>query len=99
MITVYTFHRAEDHAILATAEPGNLQQIAATVARSVTSNTGREATRRAYIHNGLGVVCAGLCRAGLWHDTLRDEYLQFDAAARKERTAAGYPNDSKEPSQ
>lgn len=92
--TFYSFHRAEDHAIRATAEPGNLQAVAAQVARSMTSGTTDE-TRRVYVHNGLGVVAAGLCRAGIWHDILRDDYRQFDEQARAERAAYGLPNDEK----
>jgi len=96
MTTVYTFHRAEDHAIYATAEPGNLQQVAAFVARNLTSRDHHDAdtTRRVYIHNGLGVVSAGLCRAGLWHDILRDDYRPFDGKARAMRAADGWPNDA-----
>ena len=92
--TVYTFHRAEDHAILATAEPGNLQSVAARVAAALTGTDS--ATRRAYVHNGLGIVAAGLCRGGIWQDILRDNYHQFDAKARALRDADGLPNDSKE---
>lgn len=90
--TVYTFHRVEDHAIRAIAEPANLQEVAGRIARSVTSGTTDE-TRRIYVHNGLGVVAAGLCRAGAWHDILHADYRQFDAKARAEREAQGYPND------
>ena len=90
--TTYTFHRAEDHAIRATAEPGTVQDVAAQVARSMTSGAG-DVTRRLYIHNGKGVVAAGLCRAGVWHDILRDDYQQFDAKARAEREAYGLAND------
>lgn len=91
--TIYSFHRAEDHAILEIAEPGNLQSVAANVARSISRADGSQ-TRRAYVHNGRGIVAAGLCRAGIWHDTLRENYASFDKAARAERTAAGYPNDA-----
>jgi hypothetical protein len=89
MTTIYTLHRASDHSILATADTGNLQAIAATVAEAI----GGKKTARAYIHNGRGIVSAGICRNGLWHDTLRDDYHQFAPKARAERAAAGYTND------
>lgn len=88
--TTYTFHRAEDHAILATAKAFNLQIVASTVAASLNDSTK---TRRAYVHNGAGVIGAGLCRDGVWHDILRDDYRQFDKAARALRDTAGLPND------
>lgn len=90
MTTVYTFHRAEDHAILATAEPSNLQTVAATVAASLADNGE---TRRAYVHNGRGVIAAGLCRQGRWNDILRDDYMGFALKARLKRAEAGLPND------
>lgn len=92
--TLYSFHRAEDHAILAIADPSNLESVAATVARSISSADGSQ-TRRAYVHNGRGIVAAGLCRAGIWHDTLRENYFAFDEAARAERHEADYPNDER----
>lgn len=91
--TTYTFHRASDHAILATAEPGNLQQTAQTIARAISRENDRGENRRAYIHNGKGVIGAGLCRSGLWHDVLREDYMQFDDVARLKRAIDGYPND------
>lgn len=95
MPTTYSFHRAADHAILETANPANLQQIAAHIARRIHRGLpdGDLRTTRIYIHNGLGVIGAGLCRQGVWHDILRDDYRQFDAKARDVRTAAGLPND------
>jgi hypothetical protein len=92
-ITTYTFHRAYDHAILATAEPRNLQTVAATIATAISRENDTGASRRVYIHNGRGVIGAGLCRAGRWTDILRDDYRQFDAKARTVRDAAGYAND------
>ena len=93
--TVYTFHSANDHAILAIAEPGNLQTVAATIARAICREDDTGTKRRVYIHNGLGIISAGLCRAGRWHDILRDDYHQFDDKARTERTAAGFTNDER----
>lgn len=90
--TIYSFHRAEDHAILAIADPSNLQSVAAQVARAISNADGSQ-TRRAYVHNGRGIVAAGLCRAGIWNDTLRENYFAFDEAARAERHDAGYRND------
>ena len=91
--TIYTFHRVEDHRIMATAEPHNLQHVAAHLA-DLATGSGDE-TRRFYIHNGRGVVGAGLCRHGQWHDILRDDYRQFDTNARADRTAMGYDNDER----
>jgi len=99
MTTIYTFHRAEDHGILATAEPGNLQEVAGMIAKSIAnypaSTTRHGTTRRVYVHNGLGVIGAGLCRNGIWNDILRDDYRQFDDKARTEREQAGLTNDAK----
>lgn len=92
MPTTYTIHRAEDGAILATANPENVQQTAQTVARSLATS-GDRATRRAYVHNGRGVVAAGICRGGAWHDILRDDFMRCDATARAARTAYGLTND------
>lgn len=89
--TVYSFHRAEDHAIRGTADPATLKETAAQIARSTTS--GDDKTRRFYIHNGRGIVGAGLCRNGTWHDTLRENYAPFEAAARSQRTTYGLLND------
>ncbi len=36
--TIYTFHRASDHAILATANAGNLQTTAETIGRAISRN-------------------------------------------------------------
>lgn len=89
--TIYSFHRGEDHAILATGNPTNLQDVAARVAKALAGQN--DPTRRVYIHNGRGIVGAGLCRQGIWHDTLRENYMRFDAAARTRREAEGLPND------
>lgn len=97
--TIYSFHRVEDHAILATAEPANLQDVAARIAKSIANypaaTTRHGHARRVYIHNGLGIVGAGLCRDGIWHDILRDDYHQFDDKARDKRAADGLANDPK----
>lgn len=97
MTTTYSFHRASDHSVIETANPANLQQIAAHIARRIHRGLADSERRssRVYVHNGLGVVCAGLCRAGVWTDILRDDYHQFDDAARKARTAANLHNDPK----
>lgn len=91
--TIYTFHRASDHSIIDTAEPGTLQQTAQTLGRAISREDDSGKSRRAYVHNGTGIVAAGLCQSGLWHDVLRDDYMTFDTVAREHRTAAGYPND------
>ena len=92
--TIYTIHRAEDAAILATAEPGNLQAVVATVDAGI-ANTEQSA-RRAYIHNGRGIVAAGLIRQGLWHDSNRHEFIAAgcEASAANAREEAGYPIDA-----
>lgn len=96
MHTTYTFHDARDHRIIDTATPETLQLAAAEVAE--TLHRGRpvdtdDTTHRVYVHNGKGVVAAGLCRGGSWHDVLRDNYREFDEAARTRRAALGLPND------
>ena len=88
--TIYTIHSANDHSIIATAAPENLQHVVATVATAISS---ADKTRRAYVHNGRGIIAAGLCRAGIWHDILRDDYMAFETKAAAERKAAGYPVD------
>lgn len=95
--TIYSIHRASDHAIIETATPHNLQQIAAHIARRIHAGLPDAdlKTTRLYVHNGLGVVAAGLCRQQLWHDTLRENYMAFDDKARAARDAAGLPNDPK----
>lgn len=94
--TVYSFHAATDHKILDTATPGDLQTTAARIADTLhrARPTDAENTaHRVYVHNGLGVIGAGLCRNGLWHDVLRDDYRQFDEAARTRRAARNLEND------
>lgn len=93
--TAYTFHRAEDHSILATAQPFNLNIVAAYVAARINRDMtdADRKTTRIYVHNGAGVIGAGLCRDGLWHDILRDDYRQFDKTAREIRDTAGLTND------
>ena len=93
MTTTYSIHRAEDHAIMAIATPGNLQQVASNVAMQLATSAVPGSTRRAYVHNGTGIVAAGLCRGGLWHDTLRENYQPFEPKARAEREAYGLTND------
>lgn len=96
--TVYTFHRASDHSIINTAAPATLNNTAAQIAERIHRGLPDRDLKstRIYVHNGAGVIAAGLCRQGLWHDILRDDYRQFDAKAREQRTAAGWPNDERE---
>lgn len=93
--TTYTFHRAADHQIIDTAEPTTLQAKAANIAARIHRGLpdGNDRTTRIYVHNGLGVIGAGLCRQGTWTDILRDDYRQFDQQARELRAAAGLAND------
>jgi len=93
--TVYTFHRAADHQIIDTAEPSTLQTTAAHIAARIHRGLPDAdlKTTRVYVHNGLGIVSAGLCRQGTWHDVPRDDWHQFDGIAREVRAAAGWPND------
>ena len=90
--TVYTIHRASDGAILATAKPDTVAETAQTVARTVATVTDGS-TMRAYIHNGRGIVGAGIMRAGCWRDTLRTDYAQCEQTAREKRASHGHPND------
>lgn len=93
MTTTYTFHRADDHTILETAYPTNLQLRAQSVAVALRN----QGTVRIYVHNGRGVVAALLCRAGAAHDILRDDYMgdTIDDAARWTRAHYGLTNDPK----
>lgn len=95
--TIYSIHRASDHEIIETATPHNLQQMTAHTARRIHAGfpDADLKTTRLYVHNGRGVVAAGLCRQQLWHDTLRADYMDFDDKARAAREAAGLPNDPK----
>jgi hypothetical protein len=97
--TIYTIHSANDHSILETATPGDLQAKAANVAARIGRGLpdGQNRTWRVYVHNGRGVVAAGLCRDGLWHDILRDDYMAFEPKARALRVAAGFPVDEVTP--
>ena len=90
--TIYTIHRASDGAILATAKPGTVAETAQTVARTVATVTDGS-TMRAYIHNGRGIVGAGIMRAGRWSDTLREDYERCNGTARAMRASHGYPID------
>lgn len=91
MSTVYTFHAAIDHRVIATAEPATLQLVAANVAADLMDKNPSkpDTTKRVYVHNGRAIIAAGLIRDGLWHDTLRDNYEAFEAKARERREAAG----------
>lgn len=89
--TTYTFHSPMNHEIIATAEPATLQQIAAKIAETATA--ANNVTSRFYVHNGKGVIGAGVCKHSLWIDVERDQYRQFDQQARELRTAAGLAND------
>jgi hypothetical protein len=89
MTTTYTFHRAADHGIIATAHPDTLQAAAQNVAASLLG----QGTVRVYIHNGRGVVAAMICRDGAAHEVLRDDYRKFDGAARAARVSQGLVND------
>lgn len=87
--TTYTFHLAYDHSIVATAQPGTLQEVASKL-YEVVPNASQ--TTRLYVHNGLGVVAAVLVRHCITHDILRDDYRKFDAEARAKREAANIAN-------
>lgn len=89
MTTVYSIHDARNAAILATATVENVQTVAASVARALSGPYGE--TRRAFVHNGLGIIAAGLCRQGSWHDVIRTDYLGMDADARAARERDGLP--------
>lgn len=91
MQTTYSIHSARNHDIIATANPGDLQEVVQRVARG--GHTEDRSTARYYVHNGLGVAGAFLTRSGVAHDVLRDDYRQFDATARALRADANLPND------
>lgn len=88
MTTTYSFHRAYDHAIVELADPTNLQARAGGLCQ-LQGNHGA----RFYVHNGRGVVAALLVKPHGVFDLFREDYLQFDGAARRERTAFGLSND------
>ena len=83
--TTYSIHDARDHSIVATANPGTLTE----VAKQVGVDFADQGTRRFYVHNGVGVVAAILCRDGSAHETLRDNYRKFDESAKAVRAAKG----------
>lgn len=83
----YTFHRAADHAVIASTDAAGLQATAHAVAAAFADETDQ--TRRAYVHNGRNIVAAGTCRAGIWTDTHRANYLPFADKARAARAAFG----------
>lgn len=89
--TTYSFHRADDHAILDIANPANLQLRAQAVAGALR----HRGTARIYVHNGCGVVSALLCRDGFAHDILRDDFMCCDDGARRTRDHYGLTNDPK----
>lgn len=88
MTTTYSFHRAYDHSIVETADPANLQARAGGLCFH-KANIGE----RFYVHNGRGVVAALLVKHHGVFDLLRDDYLQFDGAARWTRAHYGLSND------
>lgn len=88
MTTTYSFHRAYDHSIVETADPQNLQLRAQSLCSHKTNHG-----ERFYLHNGRGVVAALLVKPHGAFDLLRDDYLQFDAAARWTRAHYGLTND------
>lgn len=93
--TTYSIHRAADHEIIETARPETLQQIVAHIAARIHRGLPDAdlKTTRLYIHNGRGIVAAGLCRQGTWHDTVREDYMHLDPHARMKRTEARLSND------
>lgn len=88
--TVYTFHAETSGEILATAAVENVQHVARIVAFSLTGE--KTPTRRAFVHNGKGIVAAGLCRNGVWHDMLKTDFQRMEPTARAARTTAGIEN-------
>lgn len=92
--TVYTFHVAYDHAIIAAFEcdpntPNALAYWAEQQAKGDAVLVGQ--TTRYYVHNGVGVIAAFLTRNGKATQILRDDYRKFDAQARQLRIEAGFP--------
>lgn len=87
--TIYSFHNAADHQIIATATPENLQDVAEQITAATTG------TKRLYVHNGLGVICVARIAKAAWHDLDRESptFANLEPAGRAIREAAGYPLD------
>lgn len=87
--TIYTFHSAHDHSIVAA-----IQYDGHTLARHVLAQAAYDAeqqdgkTRRYYVHNGAGVVAAFMTRGGKADQILHDDYRRFSDEAVKLRTEA-----------
>jgi hypothetical protein len=89
--TVYTFHAAGDHSIIAAFEwdhtvPNTLGYYAEQQAKADAALIGK--TTRYYAHNGTGVIAAFLTRDGVATQILRDDYRKFDAKAKQLRIEA-----------
>lgn len=87
--TIYTFHSAHNHSIVAA-----IQEDGHTLARHALAQAANDAekqdgkTRRYYVHNGTGVVAAFMTRGGKASQILHDDYRRFSDEAVKLRTEA-----------
>lgn len=87
--TIYTFHSAYDHSIVAA-----IQEDGHTLARHALGQAANDAekqdgkTRRYYVHNGVGVVAAFITRSGKASQILHDDYRRFSDEAMKLRAEA-----------
>ena len=86
MKTTYTFHAAYDHSIVAALT--DTAQFAES-ARNIAKGADHDKAQRFYVHNGVGVVSAFVVCHGGAHEVLRDDYMQFSAKAKAQRTAQG----------
>lgn len=87
--TVYTFHSAHDHAIVAAIEEDGHTLARHALAQAANDSEQRDGkTRRYYVHNGVGVVAAFMTRNGSARQILHDDYRQFAAQAIKLRAEA-----------
>lgn len=92
--TVYTFHAAYDHSIVAAFELDNEAFARHAMDQASLDNEKQDGkTRRYYVHNGRGVIAAFLTRNNVATQILRDDYMKFSAKAKELRAEAELPND------
>lgn len=92
--TVYTFHAAYDHSIVAAFEFDQEAFARHAMAQASLDNEKQDGkTRRYYVHNGRGVVAAFLTRNNVATQILRDDYMQFSDKAKAKRAEADLSND------
>ncbi len=88
-MTTYTFHRAYDHGIVSNFEYSeDCMKVNAEAQALYDKDFLPPATRRYYVHNGVGVIAAFLTRNGVATQILVDDYRQFKAAGLQARLEA-----------